>query len=127
MILSADTELLKEIIPAGKTPPTLTFIVVGKRHHVRFFPKSNHDADNSGNCLPGLIVDRDIVHPIEYDFYLQSHAGLLGSRYILVQRCKPPTHLIALASRSGHYTVIHDENRDIPADAMQLISIIYVS
>lgn len=52
----------------------ITVVVVGKRHHVRFFPNSN-DADRSGNCPAGTVVDKDIVHPTEFDFYLQSHSG----------------------------------------------------
>ena len=58
--------------------PKITVIVVGKRHHVRFFPKGR-DADRSGNCLAGTVVDQDITHPTEFDFYLQSHGGLIGS------------------------------------------------
>ena len=54
--------------------PKITVIVVGKRHHVRFFPKGR-DADRSGNCLAGTVVDQDITHPTEFDFYLQSHSG----------------------------------------------------
>jgi len=46
---------------------------------VRFFPRSQ-DADRSGNCPPGLVVDQAIVDPVNYDFYLQSHGGLLGSK-----------------------------------------------
>ena len=52
----------------------ITIIVVGKRHHVRFFPGQS-DADRSGNCPAGTVVDKDIVHPTEFDFYLQSHSG----------------------------------------------------
>jgi eukaryotic translation initiation factor 2C len=36
--------------------PKITFIVVGKRHHVRFFPNAK-DADRSGNCPAGTVVD----------------------------------------------------------------------
>ena len=50
-------------------------IVVGKRHHVRFFPGPRGDKDKSGNCPAGTIVDREITHPLELDWYLQSHAG----------------------------------------------------
>ena len=50
-------------------------IVVGKRHHVRFFPKNSTEADRSGNCPAGTVVDQDITHPTEFDFYLQSHSG----------------------------------------------------
>lgn len=51
-----------------------------------------NEADRSGNCRAGTVVDTDIVHPLEFDFYLQSHGGLKGT------------------SRSAHYHVLHDEN-----------------
>ncbi|CAG8594399.1 4778_t:CDS:10 [Diversispora eburnea] len=72
--------------------PTITFVVVQKRHHTRFFPIDRRDADRTGNCLPGTVVDSNITHPTEFDFYLQSHAGLQGT------------------SRPTHYHVLHDEN-----------------
>ncbi|KAI0719595.1 argonaute-like protein [Cerioporus squamosus] len=53
----------------------ITMVVVGKRHHVRFFPKTSTEGDRSGNCPAGTVVDRDITHPTEFDFYLQSHGG----------------------------------------------------
>ncbi|KAF8514872.1 argonaute-like protein [Hysterangium stoloniferum] len=87
----------------GGTPPVITFIIVGKKHHVRFFPKDARDGDRSGNCPPGMVVDRDIVSPVDYDFYLQSHGGLLGT------------------SRPSHYSVIDDGN-DLGADNLQAIS-----
>ncbi|EIE85427.1 hypothetical protein G6F46_009276 [Rhizopus delemar] len=80
--------------------PTITFIVVQKRHHARFFPIEQRDADRTGNCMPGTVVDTDIVHPFEFDFYLQSHAGLQGT------------------SRPTHYHVLHDENK-FTSDALQ--------
>ncbi|KAI8647337.1 Piwi domain-containing protein [Parasitella parasitica] len=80
--------------------PTLTFVVVQKRHHARFFPIEARDADRSGNCKPGTVIDSEIVHPFEFDFYLQSHAGLLGT------------------SRPTHYHVLHDENK-FTSDALQ--------
>lgn len=72
--------------------PNITVIIVGKRHHVRFFPSSNVQ-DRSGNCPAGTVVDRDVVHPTEFDFYLQSHGGLLGT------------------SRPAHYSVLYDDNK----------------
>ena len=36
---------------------TLTFLIVNKRHHIRFFPTSQNDADRSGNVRPGTVVD----------------------------------------------------------------------
>lgn len=76
--------------------PKITVIVVGKRHHVRqvdnamtisainelrlrFFPRAGAGTDRSGNCKAGTVVDRDVAHPTEFDFYLQSHGGLLGT------------------------------------------------
>ncbi|KAI8602860.1 Piwi domain-containing protein [Dissophora ornata] len=73
--------------------PLITFVVVQKRHHARFFPMNRNDGDRGGNCKPGLVVDTDIVHPFEFDFYLQSHAGLLGT------------------SRPAHYCVLYDDNK----------------
>lgn len=72
--------------------PSITFIVVQKRHHTRFFPMSRDESDRSGNCLPGTVVDTEITHPFEFDFYLQSHAGIQGT------------------SRPTHYHVLLDEN-----------------
>ncbi|KAF8525338.1 Piwi domain-containing protein [Gautieria morchelliformis] len=84
-------------------PPRLTFIIVGKRHHIRFFPKENRDADRSGNCPAGMVVDQEVVSPVDYDFYLQSHGGLLGT------------------SRPSHYSVIRDDN-SLGANTLQAIS-----
>ncbi|RCI01857.1 eukaryotic translation initiation factor 2C, 3 [Rhizopus stolonifer] len=80
--------------------PKITFVVVQKRHHARFFPIEQRDADRTGNCMPGTVVDTDIVHPFEFDFYLQSHAGLQGT------------------SRPTHYHILHDENNFTP-DSLQ--------
>ncbi|THH11493.1 hypothetical protein EW145_g610 [Phellinidium pouzarii] len=73
-------------------PPKITVIVVGKRHHVRFFPMTSTEGDRSENCPAGTVVDRDVTNPAEFDFYLQSHGGLLGT------------------SRPAHYNVLLDEN-----------------
>lgn len=59
----------------------------------RFNAVNDRDKDRSGNAPAGLVVDRDIVHPIEFDFYLQSQGGLLGT------------------SRSSHYSVLYDDNK----------------
>ncbi|CAB4490071.1 unnamed protein product [Rhizophagus irregularis] len=83
--------------------PTITFVVVQKRHHTRFFPIDRHNADKTGNCPPGTVVESDITHPFEFDFYLQSHAGLQGT------------------SRPTHYHVLFDEN-GFSSDMLQTIS-----
>ena len=73
--------------------PTITLIIVGKRHHVRFFPCAQGESDRSGNCVAGTVVDSDVVNPVEFDFYLLSHGGILGT------------------SRPAHYNVLLDENK----------------
>ncbi|KAI0743475.1 Piwi domain-containing protein [Daedaleopsis nitida] len=73
------------------TQPKLLFVVVGKRHHIRFFPKGHGSEGTKGNCPAGLTVHNQITHPDYNDFYLLSHAGLLGT------------------SRPGHYTVLSNE------------------
>ncbi|KAF8184911.1 Piwi domain-containing protein [Mycena galopus ATCC 62051] len=74
--------------------PNLTFVVVGKRHHVSFFPPQQNAGsvgDKTGNCRAGLTVDAELANPQFPDFYLQSHSAIQGT------------------SRSAHYTVLQDE------------------
>ncbi|KAG0297373.1 eukaryotic translation initiation factor 2C, 2 [Linnemannia gamsii] len=85
-----------------KYKPAVTFVVVKKRHNTRFFPMDKRDSDRSGNCESGTVVDSMITHPIEFDFYLQSHAGLQGT------------------SRCAHYCVLYDENKFTSDDLQQL-------
>ncbi|CAG8590138.1 4980_t:CDS:2 [Paraglomus occultum] len=80
--------------------PPITYIVVGKRHHTRFYPMKQEDTDRKGNCKPGLLVERTITHPYLFDFFLQSHSSLQGT------------------SRPTHYHVLLDENH-IPVDELQ--------
>ncbi|CAG8442443.1 2214_t:CDS:2 [Diversispora eburnea] len=83
--------------------PKITFVVVQKRHHTRFFPLDRKDADRTGNCFPGTVVETSVVHPVDFDFYLQSQAGLQGT-------CRP-----------AHYHVLMDENGFTP-DSLQALS-----
>ncbi|KAI5433160.1 protein argonaute 1 [Lathyrus oleraceus] len=86
--------------------PTVTFVVVQKRHHTRLFASDHRDkrsVDRSGNILPGTVVDSNICHPTEFDFYLCSHAGIQGT------------------SRPAHYHVLWDENK-FSADELQSLS-----
>ncbi|KAM3384302.1 hypothetical protein ACQJBY_008764 [Aegilops geniculata] len=84
--------------------PPVTFVVVQKRHHTRLFPEVHgKETDKSGNILPGTVVDTNICHPTEFDFYLCSHAGIQGT------------------SRPTHYHVLFDENC-FTADGLQLLT-----
>lgn len=105
-------QLLKTEVDAIKTAcneieagysPSLTYVVIQKRHHVRFFPADSHNADRSGNVPPGTVVDTGICHPVQFDFFLCSHSGIQGT------------------SRPTHYHVLFDENK-FSADGLQLLS-----
>ncbi|KAF8436955.1 Piwi domain-containing protein [Boletus edulis BED1] len=91
-------------LPPQMKRPAVTFIVVGKRHHVRFFPQNERDADRSGNCPAGFVADEGIGNPIAKDYYLLSHGGLLGT------------------SRPSHYIVIQDENFSNNKEVLQELS-----
>ncbi|TCD60545.1 hypothetical protein EIP91_009921 [Steccherinum ochraceum] len=66
-----------------KHKPAITFMIVTKRHHTRFFipqEMARQDKQLNNNCPAGLLVTQTIV-PVEYEnFYLQSHGGLKGSK-----------------------------------------------
>ncbi|PPD75857.1 hypothetical protein GOBAR_DD27219 [Gossypium barbadense] len=83
--------------------PRVTFVVVQKRHHTRLFPTDRNKTDRSGNILPGTVVDTSICHPTEFDFYLNSHAGIQGT------------------SKPTHYHVLLDEN-GFTADILQVLT-----
>ncbi|KAE8791379.1 hypothetical protein D1007_34207 [Hordeum vulgare] len=97
-------------LQTGYLPP-VTFVVVQKRHHTRLFPE-NHRArdltDRSGNILPGTIVDTKICHPTEFDFYLCSHADMLGARSVSIV---PPAYYAHLAAFRARY-YMEDEFSD---------------
>ncbi|KAH6866211.1 QDE2 protein [Coprinopsis sp. MPI-PUGE-AT-0042] len=77
-----------------KYAPTLSIIICG------FFPTTSQSATRNGNTVPGTVVDRGITGIFDFDFYLQAHAGLIGS------------------VKATHYTVVYDENA-LTADDIQ--------
>jgi len=83
--------------------PAITYVIVQKRHHTRFFPIDNNKYPKSGNVLAGTVVDKGINHPNEGDFYLVSHEGIQGT------------------SRPTHYHVIWDDN-NMSADHMEKLT-----
>jgi len=102
-VLEEELPLIRNACVKLGIKPTITLIVVGKRHHVRFFPSAPSEGDRSGNCFAGTVVDSDVVNPVEFDFYLLSHGGILGT------------------SRPSHYNVLVDENK-FTADGLQSLS-----
>ena len=65
----------------GSKPPKITIVIVGKRHHTRFYPTDASQADgiHGYNPLNGTVVDRGITMQDGWDFYLQAHTALKGT------------------------------------------------
>lgn len=99
MVLNDELPLLKlacaETYPATDTKnkkPRISIIVVGKRHHTRFYATSDADAEeNSKNPPNGTVVDRGVTEARNWDFYLQAHRALQGT------------------ARPAHYFTVYDE------------------
>lgn len=79
--------------------PKITFIVAQKRHNTRLFP----DRNQYGNVEPGTVVDTDITHPTETNFFLASHEGIQGT------------------TRPTGYHVLSDDN-DLDSDTLQKLT-----
>ncbi|KAL3522982.1 hypothetical protein ACH5RR_015816 [Cinchona calisaya] len=92
MVLNEELLDLKLAIYDDHYQPTITLVVAQKRHQTRLFVDGRRDRGASGNVPPGTVVDTTIVHPFEFDFYLCSHHGSLGT------------------SKPTHYYVLWDEN-----------------
>src|SRR5260370_20815098 len=80
--------------------PMLSSVICGKRHTARFYPTDSEFADRNGNTRPGTVVEKGVTSMLDFDFYLQAHAGLQGT-------VKPT-----------HYIVIYDES-SLTADMIQ--------
>ncbi|TVY43663.1 Protein argonaute [Lachnellula occidentalis] len=84
----------------GETVPLITLVVVGKRHHTRFY---FDDLNQRQNLDAGLVVDTDVIAPKQFNFYLQSHGSPIGT------------------ARSGHYVVL-ENGSGYTADELQGIT-----
>ncbi|XP_052892464.1 protein argonaute-2-like [Anopheles moucheti] len=105
-ILSVELEALHAAIARAKHgyKPAVTFIVVQKRHHTRFFPHGNCPSDGKNrNVPPGTVVDSEITLPTRYEFYLVSHASILG------------------VAKPTKYVVLHDDSNSEP-DELQTMT-----
>lgn len=103
-------EIRKAYSLAGgeSTDLKLTFVVVSKRHHTRFYATKKDDTYvskvpnpedrdgrpidvSNGNLKPGLLVENVVTSPIDHNFFLQSHGAIKGT------------------ARSAHYHALIDE------------------
>ena len=62
------------------------------------------------------MVDTDVVSPIYPNFYLQSHAGMLGSESLPSVDIKRVIPTLLSARKSSHYTILHNEDKSLNAD-----------
>lgn len=103
MVLNEELLDLKSAFRRLNYFPTITLIVAQKRHQTRFFPDGWKDGSSSGNILPGTVIDTKVIHPFEFDFYLCSYYGSLGS------------------SKPTHYHVLWDEHKFTSDELQKLI------
>ena len=85
-------EACKQTYPASDTEkglPRISVVIVGKRHHTRFYPTK--DSDRTGNPNNGTVVDRGVTEARNWEFYLQAHSALHGT------------------ARPAHYFTVWDE------------------
>ncbi|OCF39530.1 hypothetical protein I317_06689 [Kwoniella heveanensis CBS 569] len=82
--------------------PRLLMCICAKRHNTRFFG-NERDIDRSGNLPSGLVVDSVVTHPYAFDFFLQAHAGRVGT------------------ARPTHYICLLDELSSTPDQLQQLV------
>ncbi len=64
--------LISSVVYGNKSLPKITFLVVKKRHNTRFFA---YDGQRTNNIEAGTVIDQDIIHPSQFDFYLCSQAS----------------------------------------------------
>jgi eukaryotic translation initiation factor 2C len=94
-------EAFKTLYGAPDKHPKTSIIVVGKRHHTRFYPTTMEGTDGkTGNPKPGTVVDRGVTGEKLFDFFLLAHQGLQGT------------------SKPAHYVVLKDDNK-LGADQLQ--------
>ncbi|KAG9439496.1 hypothetical protein H6P81_019661 [Aristolochia fimbriata] len=96
MVLNEELTDIKSAICSEGYSPTITVVVAQKRHQTRFFLQNR-------NVEPGTLVATNIVHPFEFDFYLCSHHGILGT------------------SKATHYHVLWDEHLFTSDQLQQII------
>ncbi|MCL7040174.1 hypothetical protein MKW94_016647 [Papaver nudicaule] len=66
-------EVLNTELGQSKRLGNLASKVYFDYHHTKFFQK-----ESPNNVPPGTVVDRQICHPLNNDFYICSHAGMIG-------------------------------------------------
>ncbi|XP_055841792.1 protein argonaute-2 [Episyrphus balteatus] len=79
LIKQIEVNAMRAACKAMKCSAKFTVIIVVKRHHTRFFPKSSDGEGKYNNVKAGTIVDQTICHPNETQFFLVSHKAIQGT------------------------------------------------
>lgn len=83
--------------------PLVTLIIVGKRHHTRFYPRAPPPL-GATNLRAGSTMDKDVVTPYQFSLYHQSHDALIGT------------------ARSGHYVVVQNGSNYTAQQLQEIVS-----
>ncbi|CAI9786779.1 unnamed protein product [Fraxinus pennsylvanica] len=105
MVLNEELIDLMRTIYSDDYKPPITLVVAQKGHRTRLFLENASDGDASSNVPPGTVVDT-IVHPFNFDFYLCSHYGGLGT--------SKPTHYYVLWDENGFNFDLRSTDTDTP-------------
>jgi eukaryotic translation initiation factor 2C len=97
--------------------PKISVIVVGKRHHTRFYATREVEADRSANPLNGTVVDRGVTSMWNWDFFLQAHTCLQGT-------VKPAHYYVVLDEIFGKGDLKKPHPFPNAADTLEELSII---
>jgi len=92
----------------------ITIVVVGKRHHTRFYSTNGDNdkiIDKTGNPINAIVVDRHVTEARNWDSFLQSHNALQGTACptLLVR------HTISLS-------LMKSSSRDVFSQASRIMS-----
>ena len=98
MVLNQEGKAIDIAIRSKCPGAKVSIVVVGKRHHTRFFSHQGTYA----NPLPGTIVDTDVTMEKGFDFFLQAHYALKGT------------------AKPAHYVVVRNDMK-ISVNSLQTI------
>jgi len=85
--------------PAADYAPPITFMVVQKRHHTRFFPSSPQAGDRSGNVPPGARMTSALT-PSFLGLFAK-HEDRTASLHMIGRECGMLVHLRASNGPGG--------------------------
>lgn len=104
MVRDCELPQIEEAVKNVAEPNAIrvTLLVVGKRHHARFFRMPNDKAKHR-NFDGGICVNSDVIAPRHFNFYLQSHNSPLAT------------------ARNAHYVVLKNDSNYSPKDLHDVV------